>query len=96
MIDVREAVHAAVKFAREVYGKELIDARLEEVELTEDRKFWLITLGVRLTTAVPAALAAVRSAIGGEIVDAGDREYKAFRVDANTAEVRSMKMRIVA
>ena len=50
MIDVKEAVKVAQNYARELYKDygvgEVDPITLEEVELTDDERFWLITLGL--------------------------------------------------
>ena len=43
MIDVKDATQNAFKYLRELHG-DIQGVLLEEVELTEDEKFWLITL----------------------------------------------------
>ncbi|MGI0489076.1 hypothetical protein ACN4EK_27005 [Pantanalinema rosaneae CENA516] len=48
MIDLKTAVKAAYEYfdsIQDMIGNQLQDLRLEEVELSDDRKFWLITLG---------------------------------------------------
>ncbi len=54
-----------------------LDISIEEIELSSDEKYWLITLGHPRTFFVPA------------------KDYKKIKVDAETGEVISMKMRIV-
>jgi hypothetical protein len=45
MIGVKQAIRTAADFVAETFSDEkLLDVRLEEVELTEDEKTWLITL----------------------------------------------------
>ena len=77
MIDVKEAVNNAVNFLKHLPAATVVDERLEEVELTEDESYWLITLSYRdshLTT---------------------ERSYKKFKIDAQTGQVQSMKIRSV-
>ena len=66
------------------------DLRLEEAELSEDKKHWFITLGfirpVDKTSNLVADLLAIRNY---------EREYKVFKIDATTGEVQSMKIREV-
>jgi hypothetical protein len=82
MIGVKEAVSAATGFAREVYGGDL-GFTLEEVEPSPDERYWLITLGF-VDNANPFAVIA-----GGRV----NRDYKVFKVDAESGEVISMKLR---
>jgi hypothetical protein len=87
MIDVRQAVQAAVKFAEALYGdKKQIHPTLEEVELTEDERHWLITLGF------PKQNLSVVEALSGN----GQRDYKIFTVNSQDGKVISMKIRSVA
>lgn len=47
MIDVKLAVNNVVAFLKHLPAATVIDERLEEVELTDDEKHWLITLSYR-------------------------------------------------
>lgn len=95
MIDLKTAVSAAYQYIRglqEVMGNPLNDLRLEEVELSEDRRFWLITLGFDIPNKksknnkqFDLALPTVTSR----------REYKIFKVNSQTGEVEAMKIREV-
>jgi hypothetical protein len=87
MIDVRTAVQAAVRYARELYGESNdLTLMVEEVEPSADDRYWLITLSLPDRANPFAALARTASS----------RTYKIFEVDAQTGEVRSMKIRSVA
>lgn len=87
MIDVTQAVKAASRHAQERYGpKETIDLRLEEVELSKDDRYWLVTLGL-----IPSLARAAGGTVGED-----DREYKLIRVDARTGRVLSMEIRSAA
>jgi len=55
------------------------DVRIEEVELSDDERFWLITLSFSPPDH-PFSM---------------QREYKLFKVDASSGEVKSMKIRQV-
>lgn len=91
-VDVRSAVESAQQYLRSlqdvVVGETVKDLRLEEVELSEDRKFWLITLGFN----TPAAKKKKPLA---DLIDypQTEREYKVFKVNAETGTVESMKIR---
>ena len=99
MIDVKTAVNAAyqyIKSIQDIMGSSLGDLRLEEVELSEDKRFWLITLGFdipkkppksRLENLMPVSLASVPVLY--------EREYKLFKVNSQTGEVEAMKIREV-
>ena len=88
MIDVKGAVRIAVNYLQEF--NEFIPAnaiRLEETEY-DDAGFWLITLST-LSPDDPGP-----SVTGSlERLLPRKRSYKVFRIDANTGEVKSMKVR---
>jgi hypothetical protein len=86
MLDVKQATKLATAYLINLYDQQLSTSdavRLEEVELTEDGKYWLITLS--FNPANPAA-----------IIFPPRREYKVFRINAETGELQSMKIREVA
>ncbi len=56
------------------------DALLEEIELSNDGKTWEVTLSFRNP---------------GDAIALFKRDYKVFKVDATTGEVRSMRIRKV-
>jgi hypothetical protein len=88
MIDVTEAVNAAVNFVEGVYGpKSELGLALEEVEPSEDERFWLITLAFSTVGTSPMEML---TSTGGR------RERKVIRVDASTGKVISMKVRPAA
>jgi hypothetical protein len=84
MIGVQRAVASARDFAGGLLDAEKLSGiSLEEVELSADERFWLVTLGF--------------PALGrwSELAGAG-RDYKVFKVDAETGIVSSMKIRAAA
>jgi hypothetical protein len=79
MIDVRIAAEKASEYFASLYpGNSYSNLRLEEVELTEDEKYWLITLSYMDQHMIPR------------------REYKSFKIDAQTGKVQAMKIRTVS
>ncbi|HEY0083585.1 MAG TPA: hypothetical protein VGB61_12400 [Pyrinomonadaceae bacterium] len=83
MIDVKQAAQSASNFIVGLYSNETIsDVMLEEVELSEDEKYWLITLSF------PAP-----SSSSHQLFGRSGRRYKIFKVDTDTGEVLSMKIR---
>jgi hypothetical protein len=80
MIDVKQAVNIAVEYLKAFYPH-LKQIRLEEVELSDDRNFWFITLSYpdesNITILPPS------------------KQYKIFKIDVETGEVLSMKIRQV-
>jgi hypothetical protein len=92
MIDVKQAVKAAIKFAEETLGpEEAAGARLEEIELSSDDAFWLITLGL------PRRAALEEGRTTWELLASAPakRDYKVFKVNKKTGKVVSMKIRNV-
>ncbi len=85
-IDVRAAVLAAKNYIQSLPGLleyKVQDLRLEEVEFSEDRKYWLITLGfIANTTGEEESFFSKK-----------ERDYKVFKVNAETGKVESMKIR---
>ncbi|MEL6778739.1 MAG: hypothetical protein AAFO06_15930 [Cyanobacteria bacterium J06597_16] len=95
MIDAK----SAVKFAREYIQsiQDLLDnplknLRLEEVELSEDSQYWLVTLGYD-NPDKPRDLSNM-SLIAPQLARLA-REYKVFQVGSDDGMVKSMKIREV-
>ncbi|RIH85315.1 MULTISPECIES: hypothetical protein [Calidithermus] len=87
MIDVKQAVQIANDYIQSLFTERQIpELRLEEVELSQDGSFWEVTLSfvVREPTAYLSLGDAART-----------REYKVFRINAETGQVQSMKIRKV-
>lgn len=83
MINVKEAVEIALRFADEVLGRDkLMDPRLEEVEFSANGQEWLVTLSF---IREPSKL--------GEMLEPMAREYKVLAVGSESGEVQSMKIR---
>ncbi len=83
MIPVDQAVAEAVKFFQALSkngGPQ--ELRVEEVEMSEDGSYWLITLGFTVLPHLP-------------FLQQSQREYKLFRVNASTGQVEAMKIRTV-
>ena len=94
MVDLRTAVSSAHNYLisiQHIMG-DLQDIRLEEVELSEDQKYWLITLGFELpvNTQNPFGIMAGITPKGEKLLK---REYKLFKVNSETGEVEAMKIR---
>ena len=83
MLDVKEAAQRASAYFAGLYSAEtLSDVQLEEVELSEDGRYWLITLSYPERNELPGLLKF-------------KRKYKVFKIDGDTGEVKSMKIRKV-
>ena len=91
MLDVKEAAHRASEYFAGLYADQAVsNMQLEEVELTDDGEYWLITLSYPVIPpsdrpGLPPILANL----------ALQRKYKVFKIDAKTGEVKSMKIRTV-
>ena len=83
MIDVKQAVRIAAEYFADILGSRAEASLLEEVSLEEEdgRRYWKITFSI--PSRVPLA----------QLVAA--KEYKVVTVDAESGEVRSIKIRQV-
>ncbi len=84
MIDIKEASQKAIEYLERLYPDQVLGTILEEAELTDDDRFWMVTLSVKRSAPVGAV---------GESVFGENRSYKIFKLLAETGEVRSMKNR---
>jgi hypothetical protein len=91
LIDVKQAIASAMAFVKKVYGK--VDGlRLEEVELSDYERYWLITIGFD----EPATKSPLKQILSSHLpVDEMIRVYKIIKIDAKTGEALSMKIRTV-
>ncbi len=83
MIDLKTASGIAIEFVQKIYP-ENGDFKVEEIETTEDRKYWLITVGMYDYSDVKGTLAALVTK---------PRKYKSVQIDKENGEVISMKIR---
>jgi hypothetical protein len=94
-IAARAAAEAAIAFATELLGGNQLDhLRVEEISRSSDERSWLVTLGwddqaVRL---VGGQSLVSPFASSTPTLEKLPRVYRIFDVDAETAQVRSMKM----
>ena len=91
MVDVKQAVARAMDYLRDMYQIDKFkDVLLEEVDLSEDNKFWNVTIGFtrgqETTSGGPMAVLVGQSS-------EFKREYKVFQIDAKTGDLRSMRSR---
>jgi len=84
MIDVKKAVQKAGEYLLSLYPNAAGAIQLEEVELTEDDKYWLITLSFP-DLSIRRINKSWRTG----------RTYKTLKVKANTGTVVAMKIREV-
>jgi hypothetical protein len=86
MIEVKQAIQIAQDYIKELYhGDEIRDLSLEEVEIAEDNKFWLVTLA--FTKQMMQPLNPMEAMTGPKY----GRFYKELKIDAEGGQVRSMK-----
>ncbi|GAA4450078.1 hypothetical protein GCM10023189_10170 [Nibrella saemangeumensis] len=84
MLTVKEAAQKALEFYEYIYPN-IEGALIEEIEMDESQSFWLITLSFPVTAEQGSTLAM----FGKQ----ADRRYKTFKIDANSGNVVSMKIR---
>ncbi|MGL4882362.1 MAG: hypothetical protein ACRC8K_15075 [Waterburya sp.] len=97
-IGLRDAVKSVRDYIVEfndILQNNLEDSMIEETELSEDGKYWLITIGFnrqidprKKETLLPA----LSEMLPGEQPATIIRDYKIFKVDSSTGEVVSMKI----
>lgn len=85
-IDVKEAAKAAAAFFKELFPQtQYSDLTLEEVELSEEEKHWLITLSYSVEPPPPPE--------GLGALFGGSKKYKIFKIDATNGKVEAMNIR---
>ncbi|MFB6248277.1 MAG: PepSY domain-containing protein [Salinibacter sp.] len=92
MIDVKEATQIALSYFEDLYGEDAFsNVLLEEIEREKenDTSYWLITVGFTEEKEVKSS-----SPLSSLSPDKR-RRYKRFKIDAETGEVVSMKIRSV-
>ncbi len=96
MIDVKEATQQALSYFEELYGQDAFsNVLLEEVERTEENgtPYWFVTIGF---THEEARREEEQQDPLGVFTSSGPRRrYKRFKIDGETGEVVSMKIRSV-
>ncbi len=93
-IGVKDAVRRAAEYVQELYSytdTQLLNLRLEEVDLSEDGSQWLITFGFT-PSEVDTKSTSILGSLGGAAVQTR-REYKVIAIDSRTGEPLSMKIR---
>lgn len=86
MITVNHAIVNATSFAHEMYPITQWFTQLEEVELSNDEKYWYITLSLQ-------SIDTKGVVTFNPFATKQSKEYKIFKVDANSGNVISMKIR---
>ncbi|HXH11752.1 MAG TPA: hypothetical protein VNP04_18565 [Alphaproteobacteria bacterium] len=83
--DVKAAAATAITYFKDLYSDEqLKNIRLEEVWMSDDEKYWYVTVGYDSPTSVRDPLAALRQPA---------REYKLLKVRVEDGRVMEMKVR---
>ena len=85
-VDVKQAVSIALKYSQSLL-QDAANLALEEVELTEDQRYWLVTVGFTR----PSERTNIKSILGG--AEPATRYYKIIKIDATTGDAVSMKIR---
>lgn len=83
MLEVKEAAQAAARYFQAI-ALEPVKLSIEEIELEDG--YWMITLGI-----VPSEQ---ENFFNPSMLNK-NKDYKIFKIDANTGEVQSMKIRTV-
>ena len=92
MIDMKQAVQIALEFCRSLYAPEkLTDFLLEEVELSDDEKFWLVTIGFDISQKETGQPAAIPPA--GTPAKTPEHVYKTMKVEASSGRALSLKIK---
>lgn len=100
-IGLRDAVKSVRDYIVElndILHNNLENSMIEETELSEDGKFWLITVGFNRQIdpqekpTLPPAFTGLSGMLPGGQSATIIRDYKIFKVDSSTGEVVSMKI----
>ncbi len=98
MITVKDAIKAALQFIVESFNTgtsadPIASLRLEEVEPSDDGKYWFITISL-VRGVGPGALGAMLGHDSEASLEC--RDYKTVTVEANSGAVKSVKIRDLA
>ena len=83
MIDVKQASKLAIEYFTTLFENKYSNLTLEEVEVSEDGKYWYITLGYDIDKPFSVTLPLRKTG----------REYKRFKIDVESGKVLSMQIR---
>lgn len=93
MIDVKEAAKRAAEYFADLYPPDTYaDLQLEEVELTEDEKFWLITLSYKPERSTQPTQVEKLLNLPPSVT----RRFKQFKIDSENGKVYAMTIRKVS
>ena len=90
MVDIKEAMDTARNKIKEVYGQEMVNLQVEEIEQAEEGKYWLITLGFNAPPPmIPQNdLQKLSFALRPPV-----RVYRVIKINLESGDFISMKMR---
>ena len=89
MLSIKEATAKAVEYFKEMPGHSYHanSTIVEEVELTDDEKFWIITLGYPVETAKN-----ITDILNPQV----KKEYKTFKIYTDSGKLKSIKIRALS
>jgi hypothetical protein len=91
MVDVKEAVGKAMDYLKDMFQiDQFKDVLLEEVDLSQDNKFWNVTIG--FTRVQESTSGGPMATLIGQSAEF-KREFKVFQIDAESGALRSMRSR---
>ncbi|UCF99466.1 MAG: hypothetical protein JSV89_07980 [Spirochaetaceae bacterium] len=91
MVNVKAAVSKAMGYLKDMYQIEQFkDVLLEEVDISEDNKYWNVTIG--FTRRQESTSGGPMATLIGQSTEF-KREFKVFQIDAETGDLRSMRSR---
>ena len=85
-LEVKKAVQLAKEYLSDIMPVPASEVLLEEVELSDDGRFWLVTLSYPAPAPTPILVLTGR----------GNREYRVVKLLAETGEFESIKIRTLA
>jgi len=92
VLDVKQAAEKATQYLAALLPA--TDIRLEEVEISDDERYWHITLSALVPAPqAPRNVEPAITALGSLFHASDERVYKTLTVDATNGTVRSMKIR---
>ena len=91
MVNVKDAVAKAMDYLKDMYQLEQFkDVLLEEVDISEDNKYWNVTIG--FTRRQESTSGGPMATLIGQSTEY-KREFKVFQIDAESGDLRSMRSR---
>jgi len=90
-MDVKEAVEIAFKYFNDLYpNNNFEDILLEEIELSEDEKYWFVTIGYSV---IKQKKDTSPLSVAFGVTEKIERYYKIFKINNANKRVISMKIR---